>query len=213
MTNDIVTLPHTRPPRNLNYIVTKDYIKRSIDNEIFMRLDEPELQSFVSDKLKNHFIVKPQVKGYHLLEQHKVIIDFLLYPKQKLIDSGFDPKWFGCEVKSPNVKQEASKRILNLGKQCIDYTETKFDDNIIPNFVVMFPSIPHFFHAQGALNDEVHSFLYWFKPFLQRFKVGTLHIYSKSNWAINFGHGRYFSTKKGKGNVPNFGTKRKIGSV
>jgi len=136
----------------------------------------------------------------------------LLFPKKELIELGFEPLWFGCEVKSPKVKEEASKRVLNLGKQCIDYTETKFEGDIIPNFVVMFPAMPHFFHAKGAFNDDAHHFLYLFKPFLQRFKVGTLHIYSNRSWAIKFGHGSYFSTKRGKGNVPNFGTKRHIGS-
>jgi hypothetical protein len=73
--------------------------------------------------------------------------------------------------------------------------------------------MPHFFHAHGIFDDDIHKFLYLFKPFLQRFKVGTLHIYTEKDWAIKFGHGLYFSTKRGKGKVPNLGTKRQIGSV
>jgi len=196
-----------------NCIVTERFLKQSIDNASFMRLSEDDLKSIVEKTLEEHFTLKPEVKGYHLLEKKEVFIDFLLFPKQEIIDLGFEPFWFGCEVKSPNVKEDASKRILNLGKQCIDYTETKFEGDIIPHFVVMFPSMPTFFHAKGRFDDSIHSFLYLFKPFLQRFKVGTLHIYSKNDWAIKFGHGLYFSTKKGKGKVLNFGTKRYIGSV
>lgn len=196
-----------------NIITTELFIKQNIDNNDFMHLDEDDLKQFVKKTLEKQFIIEPEVKGYHLLEQEKVVIDFLLYPKQELIDSGFEALWFGCEVKSPNVKEEASKRVLNLAKQCIDYTETKFENDIIPNFVVMFPAMSHFFHAKNRFNDDAHNFLYLFKPFLQRFKVGTLHIYSKNDWAIKFGHGSYFSTKRGRGKVVNLGTKRYVGSV
>ncbi len=196
-----------------NVIVTENFIKQNIDNDDFMFMSEPDLKSVVLQTLKKQFILKSEVKGLHLLEQKKMAIDFLCHPKQELIDQGFEAQWFGCEVKSPIAKQDASKRVLNLAKQCLDYTETKFNNNIIPNFVVMFPSMPHFFHAKNRFNDEAHHFLYLFKPFLQRLKVGTLHIQSEKNWAIKFGHGVYFSTKKGKGKVPNFGTKRHIGSV
>lgn len=196
-----------------NVIVTDKYIKQVIDNDIYLSLDEDQLKYLVKETLEEHFIIKGEQTGYHLLEQREIRIDFLMYPKQKLIDLGFEKLWFGCEVKSPSAKQEAKKRVLNLAKQCIDYTETKFENGIIPNFVVMFPSMPHFYHAQNCLNDETVHFLSLFKPFLQRFKVGTLHIYSINNWAINFGHGLYFSTTRGKGKVINLGTKRHIGSV
>jgi len=101
---------------------------------------------------------------------------------------------------------------MDLAKQAIDYTESSFD-GIIPNFAVMFPSMYHFFHAQNCLAPEYKSFLYLFRSFIQRFKVGTLHITAPNEWQIRFGSQYYYSTKKGRGNVINLGTKRHIGSV
>ena len=150
--------------------------------------------------------------GYHLLEHHRIRIDFLAYPKDHLIERNFEPLWFGIEVKSPAVKIEPQKNVLDLAKQAIDYTESKYGE-IIPNFILIFPSMYHFFHAQDRMTAEFVTFLYHFRSFIQRMKVGTMHIYAPGDWAIRFGSQRYFSSKRGRGNVKNLGTKRYIGSV
>jgi hypothetical protein len=123
----------------------------------------------------------------------KVVIDYLLYPKQHLIDVGFDNVWFGCEVKSPIGKREAHKKLLDFAKQSIDYTESDFDGTI-PNFVVMFPGMSHFFGDEGDDDyQHAHYFCHLFRAFIQRFKVGTLSIDPKDKWHISFGSQRYFS--------------------
>ncbi len=182
------------------------------DREEYLTMDEDCLKDILKNSLKNDFIIEWEKVGCHLLEQRKIRIDFLLYPKQHLIDNGFDPLWFGCEVKSPAVKKEPQKNVMDFAKQCIDYTESKID-GIVPNFVVMFPSMYHFFHAHNQLTPEYRSFLYLFRSFIQRLKVGTLHIFCLDDWAIRFGSQRYYSTKNGKGQIKNLGTKRRIGSI
>lgn len=174
--------------------------------------NEDQLKDILLKSLQADFDIDREVTGFHLLERRKVRIDFLLYPKQHLVENGFDPLWFGCEVKSPAVKKEAIKNIKTFAKQCIDYTESDFD-GIIPNFCLMFPSMFHFFYAHNNINDKTRHFLSHFQPFLQLLMVGTLHIHSIGNWDIRFGSQRYFSTIKGRGNVKNLGTKRNIGSV
>jgi hypothetical protein len=91
---------------------------------------------------------------------------------------------------------------MNLAKQCIDYTESQID-GIIPNFAVMFPSMYHFFLAQDLMTQEYFNFLGLFRSFIQRFKVGTLHIPQPDDWDIRFGSQRYFSTKRDRGQVKN----------
>lgn len=184
---------------------------KNLKKEYFL-LNEDSLKEILINCLSNDFIIKKEVPGYHLLELKKVRIDFLLFPKQHMIDKKFEPVWFGCEVKSPAVKKKPQTNIMNLAKQCIDYTESKFID-IIPSFVVMFPGMPYFFHAQNAMTTEYKNFLYLFKSFIQRFNVGTLDIISPGEWSIRFGSQKYYSTKTDRGNVKNLGTKRKIGSI
>ncbi|MBW1682873.1 MAG: hypothetical protein JRJ35_11260 [Deltaproteobacteria bacterium] len=190
----------------------KFYMPFDPDRKEYLTSDEDRLKDILEQSLEKDFILKREKVGYHLLEQRKVRIDFLLYPKQHLIENGFEPIWFGCEVKSPAVKKEPQKNVMDLAKQCIDYTESKID-GIIPSFALMFPSMYHFFHAKNLLTQEYQSFLYYFRSFIQRLKVGTLHIFSPGDWAIRFGSQYYYTTKKGKGRVKNLGTKRHIGSV
>jgi hypothetical protein len=182
------------------------------DRPEYLTSDEDKLKNIVENSLNNDFILNKEKVGYHLLECHQIRIDFLAYPKDNLIERNFEPLWFGIEVKSPAVKIEPQKNVLDLAKQAIDYAESKYDE-IIPNFILIFPSMYHFFHAQDRLTTEFQSFLYYFRSFIQRMKVGTLHIHSPGDWSIRFGSQRYFSSKRGRGNVKNLGTKRYIGSV
>ena len=183
-----------------------------VDRKEYLTTDEDGLKSIIEASLGDDFILKREVWGFHLLERRKIRIDFLAYPKEHLIENKFEPLWFGIEVKSPFVKKEPQKNVLDFAKQAIDYTESEYD-GIIPNFAVLFPSMYHFFHAHDRLTEEFKNFLYYFRSFIQRMKVGTLHVPSPGEWAIRFGSQRYYSTKYGRGNVKNIGTKRHIGSV
>jgi hypothetical protein len=178
----------------------------------YFQLSEDHLHHIVINTLSDSFTIRHEVAGRHLLENKGVRIDFLMYPKQRLIDQGFEPIWVGCEVKSPATKKKPITHIMDFAKQSIDYTESIFD-GIVPTSVFMFPDLRHFFYAQKAMTDGYLHFLQLFPSFLQRFNVGTLHIQSKNTWGMRFGSQNYFSTLRGRGNVANFGTKRKIGSV
>lgn len=183
-----------------------------VDRKEYLTTDEDGLKDIIETSLGNDFILRREVTGYHLLEKRKIRIDFLAHPKEHLIANHFEPLWFGIEVKSPAVKKEPQKKVMDLAKQAIDYTESEYD-GIIPNFAVIFPSMYHFFHAQDRLTAEYQNFLYYFRSFIQRMKVGTLHVPAPGVWSISFGSQLYYSTKRGKGLVKNLGTKRHIGSV
>ncbi len=182
------------------------------ENPEYLKLTEEELKEILEKTLSNDFIIEKDKPGFHLLEQRKVVIDYLLYPKKHLIDSGFDDVWFGCEVKSPVGKKEAHKKLLDFAKQSIDYTESDFEGTI-PVFVLMFPSMSHFFGDEGDGDlQHAHYFCHLFRAFIQRFKVGTLSINHREKWSISFGSQRYYSKTKGRSKVVNLGKKRHIGS-
>ncbi len=46
------------------------------------------------------FELLPEVNGRNMVEERKVRIDFLAYPKKHLIENGFDNRVFGIEAKS-----------------------------------------------------------------------------------------------------------------
>jgi len=61
------------------------------DRKEYLVTDEDGLKDILEASLKNDFILKREVWGKHLLEQRKIRIDFLLYPKQHLTEKGFEP--------------------------------------------------------------------------------------------------------------------------
>lgn len=183
-----------------------------LENKEYLDLDEDELKALLENKLEDDFLIEKDKRGRHLIENRTVVIDYLLHPKDHLINLGFDDLWFGCEVKSPKGKKEAHKKLLNFAKQSIDYTESEFG-GIIPGFILMFPPIRYFFEDENK-GDYQHAgyFCHLFSSFIQRFKVGTLSFQKNHGWYISFGSQRYFSQRRGKSAVLNLGLKRHIGS-
>ena len=115
-------------------------------------MNEDRLKDILELSLKDDFILKKERKGKHLLEQRTIYVDFLLHPNEDLISKGFDPMWFGCEVKSPNVIKEPQKTVMDLAKQCIDYTESKID-RYYPWFYCNVPKYASLFSFAKTFNE------------------------------------------------------------
>lgn len=87
------------------------------------------------------FIFREEVSGNFIVDNTSVIIDYLMYPKNNLIEMGFEKQWFGVEVKAPG---KDAKKGIQVSWQAITYSQSKFD-GIRPVFVLIFPKITDFF--------------------------------------------------------------------
>jgi len=147
------------------------------------------------------FRVKDEVDGYFLADKTPVRIDFLMYPKQHLIDMGFVEEWFGVEVKEQGGD---AKKGVQVAWQAITYSLSAFDGRR-PAFILIFPPFTDFFRTpQDA---------YYIKVLLQKANVGYIesdkwHI----KWKIKFGANAYFYSDKGLSKTSTIATKRNVGS-
>jgi hypothetical protein len=179
-------------------------------------MNEDELKAVVRSVLGSDFLMKEEVDGLHLLTGEQVKIDFLLYPKDHLIASGFERIWVGIEVKSPNVK-EPVKNGLKLAWQAITYTQSEFGD-IRPAFVLVYPHLKEFFPLLTAINTQNdckynHSDAHLLTCFVQKGNVGYLETSRDGAWKIAFGASAlYYSSKRGKGLVKNLGQTKLVGT-
>lgn len=109
--------------------------------------------------VKTDFRVLPNVVGQELIHQTRVIIDFMLYPKPHLLEAGFDPVWFGVEVKHFGVSGETGKMSRFLW-QCITYVQSIFtiDNEILkPVFVLGFSDVQEVNQDNNELCREYRS--------------------------------------------------------
>jgi len=67
-------------------------------------MDESFYKQQVLSVLGNDFIIYEQVEGVFPIGNIKVIIDFIVFPKNHLLEKGFEPIYVGIEVKSPTSK-------------------------------------------------------------------------------------------------------------
>ena len=89
----------------------------------------------------------------------RFIIDILAYPKEHLIENNFEPLWFGIEVKSPFVKKEPQKNVLDFAKQAIDYTESEYDESFPILLCSSQACIIFFMHTTGLQRNSKVSFI------------------------------------------------------
>jgi hypothetical protein len=94
---------------------------------------------------RNDFRIIFQVEGRDLIHGKNVVIDFMLYPKPHLINFGFDPVWFGVEIKHFGVPGETGK-MSRFAWQCVTYKQSEFQieaEMIQPAFVLGFSDVEH----------------------------------------------------------------------
>ncbi|WP_446010529.1 hypothetical protein [Candidatus Electrothrix sp.] len=164
-------------------------------------MNEPKLKSYMLDCFGKDFIVREEVAGNFIVDNTPVIIDYLMYPSEDLIDRGFEKQWFGVEVKVPGSD---AKKGLQVSWQAITYSQSLFD-GIRPVFVLIFPQITDFFRTP--------SDAYYVKTLLQKANVGYVEVNERSKtWKIMFGANVYFYSDRGLSKTPTIATKRNVGS-
>ncbi|MFP3341325.1 hypothetical protein R0J87_02310 [Halomonas sp. SIMBA_159] len=87
---------------------------------------EPELKNWFNEKLATDFYVYPEVNGVHLSENVNVRIDYVLFPKDHLIEEGFEPSYFGVEVKYFNQENGFTHKTSRGLWQAISYNDSRF---------------------------------------------------------------------------------------
>jgi len=165
-------------------------------------MNEDELKSYLLKHFAQGFEVRVEVEGRFLVDDSKVVIDYLMRPKPDLVEKGFVPAWFGVEVKSP--EGEGAKQGLRVAWQAITYSQSKFD-GVRPAFVLIFPPLAEFFSTPGEV--------YYVVCLLQKANVGSIEIDGKKKkWKVKFGSNAYFYSDRGLSKTPNVGIKRHVGS-
>lgn len=87
---------------------------------------EKEVQDWFLRVFGEWFYIAKEVPGKHLIEDSQVRIDFMLHPKQVLVENGFYQKWFGVEVKLyPNHEKDLAAPSKALW-QAVSYNNSKF---------------------------------------------------------------------------------------
>ena len=152
-----------------------------------------KLESIINSDFKMH----SQINGKSITEDAKVRIDYLLYPNEILIEHGFDPVWFGIEVKH-FAKQPELHEMTRFYWQCISYQQSVFnlDGGVRPAFVLGFSNL-EFVDLRGELWIPLHLLA-------ALAKVGSINYYHRKNseipygWHIQFATSTYFSYKHGE---------------
>ncbi|HSM57745.1 MAG TPA: hypothetical protein VK879_16450, partial [Candidatus Sulfomarinibacteraceae bacterium] len=106
-------------------------------------MSEAKLKSYLMQMLSSHFQIRPEVEGTFIPYGTKVILNYLMYPKPHLIERGFDPVWFGVEVKWPGGRGGGNPKGLRVAYQAITYHWSEFDGEM-PAFVVIYPGPDEF---------------------------------------------------------------------
>lgn len=167
-------------------------------------MTEDELKQQIRQKLSDDFRVVEEIRGFHLIEQWPVRIDFLCYPLPHLSANGFDPFVFGVEAKQ--IGGYGAGKVYRLLWQAITYSQSTFPINgkkHRPGFVLM---------CVDGEPDNPDLWRYLLQ-FAQYANVGLLDFPKYHGWRIRFGGGSYYSQKNGKGKVENIGTIRYVGSI
>ena len=163
-------------------------------------LGEKELKIKCSNLLKNDFNIAENLCGFDMIYKKKVIIDFMIFPKEHLIENGFDPVWFGLEVKHFGAPGQSGKMSRFLW-QCVSYVQSEFniDNRVIrPKCVLGFSDVEESNHF-NAESFRDYKIMWLSMVRLVAFAhVGILKadISPKStsthNWSIWFSTSLYF---------------------
>lgn len=87
---------------------------------------EIELKAWFNEKLATDFYIYPEVSGTHLSENLNVRIDYVLFPKEHLVKEGFEPSYFGVEVKYFNQESGFIHKASRGLWQAISYNDSYF---------------------------------------------------------------------------------------
>ena len=89
-------------------------------------MKEPELKSKLKLILQNDFVVREEVAGISIIDGSPLRADFLVYPKDEIIQRGFAKSWIGIEVKEIDFKRHDSSKLYGTFWQAVCYAQTNF---------------------------------------------------------------------------------------
>lgn len=192
---------------SLDVVMQKDSERHS---EGFDRFNnENELKKWLWDHLHSDFHLYQEVPGTHKYSHKGVIVDFIAYPRQHLLDSGFINMPFGIEVK--HIAQELGfiKKTSRALWQAASYNQCSFilknktkTRNFSLPFCLLFSNLSfgdefnlikefdrNLVNEKSAWRGMVHL--------ANHAGVGLLSITGSKhlcrNWYIKFASGTYFS--------------------
>ena len=87
---------------------------------------EAELKFWFNKKLSSDFYIYPEVNGIHLSENVNVRIDYILFPREHLVEAGFETSYFGVEVKYFNQESGFTHKTSRGLWQTISYNDSIF---------------------------------------------------------------------------------------
>jgi hypothetical protein len=164
--------------------------------EIGEKLLKDELLKLLQDE----FEIYSDVPGTSDFYNKKIFADFLLFPRPHLLENGFDPYWFGVEVKHFDKTGDTGK-LSRQYWQAITYKHAQFNinkNNITPKFFLCYSNF-----EKMNLSNEYSPFQFWMGVEntaalgkVGRFEVYPNRMFKKVNgWGIKFATSWYFTSK------------------
>jgi hypothetical protein len=168
-------------------------MKKKIPTPLERRLKnmpEKELHQYFYDNLIGDFYMIHEVEGrcnlnHPAIPDPIVIADFLMYPRQHLLDEGFADTWFAVEIKT------AINHWAEALRQAFWYTVSTFrvkDRLIVPGFAAGWVPCHYFEGGSSIQSGERAAFAYM--------NVGTFEIEGKyTEWELYMGTGSSYARK------------------
>ena len=189
--------------RNLNDELIKNGIEEFKESYTFEYDDENKLKVFFRKYFKTDFFIYPEVEGTHNESGKKVIIDFIIAPRQHLLDQGFEKDFFGVEVKYLNPESDIHSKTSKAFWQTITYNYSTFNIRgeriLIPRSTFLFSNLS--FKDEQKLfpiNKNINSRSAWFAylELANHAGVGILNIrYYEDKpvgWSFDFAINTYY---------------------
>jgi len=173
-------------------------------------MTEEEIKKRFVSRAKRDFIIHAEVPGNHLIEKKTVKIDYLIYPREHLIDRGFDAAWVGIEVKF--LSEYKLGKLSKFAWQAISYGQSEFrigEKKIRPLFIAMHSNVTFNLQKGKDIPENLTGLL----GFLEYANVGWFEFDRTYIWRIGFGSHGYFNKRNGKNSIKNMGIKRNVGNL
>ncbi|OUM04504.1 hypothetical protein [Variovorax sp. JS1663] len=162
---------------------------------------EVELSAWLKSHLQADFFLHEEVRGRHLAEDLGVRIDFVAYPKQHLIDAGFEAGPFGIEVKYIDPMNGFSRKASRAFWQTVTYTDSEFyvgAEAVRLNFAMLFTNLGFDAEYKLLASDDVEQW-HAFVNLAHHSRVARLEVKGTKarleQWTIMFSSNAYFYRK------------------
>ena len=172
---------------------------------------ETETEDHIKGTLSKWFNIYFEVSGVHALTKRKKRIDFILCPKQVVLDSGLPNIPIGLELKTFKPLDGNKKQVIEVCKQAIDYRYTQFKMKSGKHFlplILIYPPASHYLtnppQEEGRFpssdNESFQQgFHYLLSRLLGKFFIGELDLDGDIGFKIILCGSDYFVWKDNRG--------------